>query len=230
MRILVTRPREDGAEIAQRLAELGHETLLAPLLAVKLQTGEPLPLTGIQAILATSANGVRALAARTRVRQIPLFAVGPQTAAAAAASEFIRVRSADGDAAALARMVPQWASPAAGALLHVVGEEGSGWLAEALTARGFEVRREVLYRVEAASHLPPDVLQAFEQGKVQVALFFSPRSAQVFADCVARVKLSTAGTIAICISANTAGALADLSFAEIRVAASPNQTALLACL
>ena len=38
-------------------------------------------LDGVQAILATSANGVRALARRTPRRDLPLFAVGPQTAA-----------------------------------------------------------------------------------------------------------------------------------------------------
>ena len=164
------------------------------------------------------------------VREVPLFAVGPQTATAAAAAGFIRVRSANGDAAALAERVPHWANPGGGALLHVVGEEGSGWLAEALVARGFQVRQEVLYRVEAAAHLPPNVLQAFEQGRLQAALFFSPRSARVFADCLARAKLSTAEVMAVCISANTAQALAGLPFSEIRVASAPNQAALLACL
>ena len=65
MRILVTRPAEDGAEIARLLAAMGHQALLAPLLTVRIHDGPPLSLAGIQAVLATSANGVRALAART---------------------------------------------------------------------------------------------------------------------------------------------------------------------
>src|ERR1700742_1874571 len=155
MRILVTRPLEGGAEIARRLAELGHEALLAPLLTVAILDGAPLQLAGMQAVLATSANGVRALAARTSMRDIPVFAVGPQTAEAATQAGFIRVRNANGDAAALADAVPGWGDSAAGPLLHAVGEEGSGWLAETLIARGFRVRREILYRVEAADQLPP---------------------------------------------------------------------------
>lgn len=230
MRILVTRPLEDGAEIAHRLAELGHEALLAPLLTVTIHEGAALPLTGVQAVLATSANGVRALAMRTPVRDIPLFAVGPQTMAAAQAAGFIRVRSAEGDAVALAGAVPAWADPAAGALLHAAGAEGSGWLAQTLTAQGFEVRRMALYRVDAASCLPPSVARALQENTVQAALFFSPRSAQVFADCVIQAGLSTAPLLAICISAATAAALQGLSFARIRIAAAPNQSALLACL
>jgi uroporphyrinogen-III synthase len=230
MRILITRPAEDGAEIAHLLAARGHEALLAPLLNVHIHDGAPLTLAGIQAVLATSANGVRALAMRTDVRNIPVFAVGPQTAEAAERAGFIRVRSAEGDAVALADSVPRWADPAAGVLFHAAGAEGGGWLAETLTARGFEVRRQALYRVEAASDLPPFVVQALRENTVQAALFFSPRSAQVFADCVRRAALSTAQLIAVCISANTARALEGLDFAEIRVAAAPNQAALLNCL
>lgn len=230
MRVLVTRPLKDGAETARQLMAMGHDALLAPLLTVRIHTGQELALAGVQAVLATSANGVRALAARTPLRDIPIFAVGPQTAEAARQAGFIRVRSADGDAAALADAVPDWVRPDAGALLHAAGEEGSGWLAPTLTGRGFQVRRELLYRVDAAAGLPPSAIHAFEQGAVGAALFFSPRSARVFADCVARAGLSMAGVIAVCISAGTASALADLAFAEVRVAHAPNQAALLDCL
>jgi uroporphyrinogen-III synthase len=84
MRILVTRPAEDGADIARRLGDLGHEALLAPLLQVRFRDGAALELDGVQALLATSANGVRALTRQTERRDVPLFAVGPQTADAAA--------------------------------------------------------------------------------------------------------------------------------------------------
>src|ERR1700755_2220735 len=105
MKILITRPAEDGAEIAQRLAAMGHEALLAPMLTVEFHGGAPLVLEDVQAIVPTSANGVRALAARTSRRDLPLFAVGPQTAAAADQAGFIRVRNAEGDAVALAARV-----------------------------------------------------------------------------------------------------------------------------
>ena len=98
MKVLVTRPAEDGAEIAKRLAAMGHEALLAPLLRIEFLAGPPLSLDDVQAILATSANGVRALARRTSVRDLPLFAVGPQTAAAAQEAGFVRIRNAAGDA------------------------------------------------------------------------------------------------------------------------------------
>jgi uroporphyrinogen-III synthase len=230
MKVLVTRPAEDGAEIAQRLAAMGHEALLAPLLRVEFHGGPPLVLDDVQAILATSANGVRAVARRTARRDLPLFAVGPQTAAAAEAAGFIRVRNAAGDAAALVVRAAEWADPAKGWLLHAAGEEASGALAETLRTLGFQVRRESLYRVIPVQEMPPEAASALAQGKVDAALFFSPRSAETFAACMAQARLDTRSVVAVCISENTATALGDMEFREIRVAPAPNQDSLLAAL
>jgi len=227
LRILVTRPREDGEDIARRLAAMGHQTLLAPLLSVKFLDGAALDLAGIQAVLVTSANGVRALARRTPSRHAVIFAVGPQSAIAAREAGFLRVQSATGDAATLAQAVARWADPRAGILLHAAGEEASGALCEKLATIGFQTRRENLYRMEKAARLPPQAVDAIRQNQVDAALFFSPKSAALFAACVAQGGLATDRLIAICISANTAAALGKLTFAEIRIAAAPNQDALL---
>jgi uroporphyrinogen-III synthase len=229
MRILVTRPLEDAQGTAQILAARGHRPLIAPLLQTIFLDGPLLVLDGVQALLATSANGVRALARRTPRRDLPVFAVGPQTAAAAAAAGFVTVRNADGDARALARAAGEWARPDAGALLHVSGEDSSGALAENLRGRGFTVAREILYAVTVLP-LPPEAAEALKRGALDAALFFSPRNAQVFRDCVLQETLPTASLTAICISAATQAALAPLPFAAIRVAKTPNQEALMACL
>ena len=232
MKILVTRPERDAEDIAARLVELGHEALIAPLLSVVFFDGPAIALDDVRAILATSANGVRALARRTQRRDIPLFAVGPQTAQAAVQADFATVRNADGDAAALAAAVAGWARPDAGALLHATGAEGADALATALEALGFTVRRENLYRVDAVPQLPTVALAALGQGEVTAALFFSPRSARIFTQSIVNAGLAAAchSLIAICISANTAAALAPLEFKDVRIAAKPNQASLLACI
>ena len=97
MRVLVTRPLEDARETEAALKVRGHDAVVAPLLFVNFHDGPEMDLAGIQAILATSANGVRALARRTARRDLPLLAVGPQTAEAARESGFEDVKSADGE-------------------------------------------------------------------------------------------------------------------------------------
>jgi len=229
MRILITRPAEDGAEIAARLAGLGHQGMVAPLLVPRYDQGPAPDLSGVQAVLITSANGVRALARATARRDLPVFAVGPQTSAQALRAGFGDVRNADGDAHALARCARQWAAPDKGALLHVCSTQAPGTLAALLQDAGFCVRRAPLYRIEAAADLPDAVLQALRAGHLDAAMFFSPRSAAVFRDCLQRHDGALAGPLAaLCISAPAAAALAPLAFAAVRIAERPNQDAMLA--
>ncbi|MDE2135196.1 MAG: uroporphyrinogen-III synthase [Alphaproteobacteria bacterium] len=230
MRVLLTRPKQDAETVVRRLRERGHQTLSAPLLTVRFRDGPPLALDGVQGVLVTSANGVRALARRTERRDLPLFAVGPQTAQEARSAGFAQVESADGDAAALASLLPPRTE--AGALLHASGAQRADRFASLLSAKGYDVRTAVLYDVEAATALPRDAIAALENGLLDAALFFSPRSAKVFKTCILAADLAAtcARLVAVCISQTTADALAPLVFKEIRVAARPNQDALLACL
>lgn len=227
MHVLVTRPLEDGEEIAARLAEMGHTALLAPLLSPQFEAGPEPDFTGVQALLASSANGIRALVRRTARRDIPVFAVGPQTTQEAAAAGFTDIKNADGDAQALAEATARWTVPGKGALLHVCGAQAPGTLAEMLSLRGFNVRRAVLYRVDAARELPPEAREALAAGRVDAALFFSPRSARIF--CELAQNLSTQSVTALCISPVTAQALT-CAFKAVRIADKPNQQALLALL
>jgi uroporphyrinogen-III synthase len=220
MRVLLTRPLEDGAETARQLTLRGHQALLAPLLSVRFLDGPEIALDGVQAILATSANGVRALARRTQARDLPVFAVGPQTAAEAKKLGFAKVKSADGDAAALARAVRDWAAPAGGALLHVAGEGNDGKLAASLP--DFSVRREILYAVTPAREMPDDIVNWLLLSQVDAALFFSPRSAAIFRDLALREGLRMDGILAGAISPAAAAALDPLRFAELRIAARPD--------
>lgn len=227
MRVLITRPQQDGALTAALLAARGHEAILAPLLEPRFHDGPPLDLSGIAAILATSVNGVRALVRRLDRRDIPVFAVGPQTAREARDAGFLRVEDADGDAAALANAVPGWMTADEGALLHARGEHSEGTLGGRLEAKGFRVRGEILYIVEPRP-LPHAAVAALLAGAVDAALFFSPRSARIFMEQTGGLPLG--GVAAFCISAATAKVLPPGRFGAVHIAAKPNQDALLALL
>ena len=119
MHVLITRPGDDGARLADTLRSMGHDPLFEPLLTIRQFDGSPLDLSGVQAILATSANGVRAIASRNTERQIPLYAVGDATARSAKEAGFLDVSSASGDVTALAALVREKLDPAKGPLVHV---------------------------------------------------------------------------------------------------------------
>lgn len=233
MRVLVTRPKEDAEETAELLRARGHTALVAPLIEIQFIDGPEVSFEGVQAILATSSNGVHALVRRTSRRDVPLFAVGAQTARAARDAGFTVVKSADGDAQALVARTVERAKPDAGILLHAAGSETKGELAESLRAAGFEVRISVLYDAVAVNSLPPEVVALLAVDEIiDAVLLYSPRSARIFSDCMVKAGITAkcAALTAFCISPATADVLVALPFRAVLVAKNPDQAALLALL
>ncbi len=232
MRLLLTRPSDDAERLAALLEQRGHEPVVAPLMEFRAHTGETLALDGVQAVLATSANGIRALTTRTSRRDIPIFAVGPQTEEAARKAGFAVVHNADGDASALVELVVRSANPEQGALFHAAGADTAGRVRRRLEAAGFRVTSPVLYETVAPTTLPLSARNALSQGRLDGVLLFSPRSAKIFAGLVADAGLAPAcqALDAYCISAATAEGLGGLRFQRVIVAEAPNQEAILALL
>jgi uroporphyrinogen-III synthase len=230
MRLLITRPHEDAVAIAEILRARGHVPIVAPLMEVHFRDGPQIPLEGVQAVLATSANGVRGLARRSSRRDVPLCAVGPQTAEAARSAGFKKVVSAEGDASTLVEFVASRANPAGGVLLHAAGAETAGRVKQALHAKGFTVETVVLYDAVPVAALPENALVTLKEGTLGGVLLFSPRSAKTFATLVTEAKVAAAceRLEAYCISAATAAALSPVTFARVAVAGVPNQDAILA--
>lgn len=232
MRLLVTRPLDDGLELAERLAGLGHEALVEPLLSIAPDLAAALPLAGATALLFTSANGVRAFALRSQDRALPVFAVGAATARAAREVGFGDVACADGDAAALEALVVARRTPADGPLLHVAGKVVAGDLSGRLAARGFEVRTAALYAAEPALRLSDAARDALAQGEVDGVLVFSPRSATILVGLVeaAGLRAAAARVELHALSEAVAAAASGLPWRRVVVAAAPNEEALLAAL
>lgn len=235
MRLLVTRPDEDAGPLVEALTALGHNTISAPLLAIHPVENAVVPDTPWQAILITSANGARAIAARremARLAQVPVFTVGEASAAAARVAGFADVLAAGGDVHALVGLVLGHLSPGGGPILHVAGAVTAGDLKGMLEARGFSVERVVCYEAVAVDELPEAAATALRAGEVDGALFYSPRTARQFADLVRKAgrEQELVTLTAYCLSGAVAEALAGLPFRAVVVAAEPTQTSLLACI
>ncbi len=229
---LITRPRDDAQGIAQALEERAFTVLIEPLLDIVIRHGISLPRDGVQGFLATSANGVRALAANLDDRALPLWAVGDATARQARAMGFARVESAGGDVEALAALVAARLDPGHGALLHAAGSKLAGDLAGRLGRSGFEVRRAVLYEARTATVFSSRLIAALDAQSLDLALFFSPRTAATFvtlAEAAGRGEACRT-IVAYALSPAVEAQLARLAWRHLRVATRPDQEALLAAI
>ena len=232
MRVLITRPRPEGEPLAHRLRERGFEAQLEPMLEIRPRAAPPPEVERLQAIVLTSVNGVRTLAAASPLRELPVYTVGEQTAAAATAAGFECVRGGGGDLAALAASVKRELDPDAGPLLYAAGADRAGDLAAILGDEGFAVVVAVLYDAVAAAALSPACAAALRDEAIDVVLFFSPRSAAAFVSLVrhAGVEGSCAAVTALCLSAAVAEAAAAVAWRSARTAARPDTPSLLALL
>ncbi|MGD1880325.1 MAG: uroporphyrinogen-III synthase [Kiloniellaceae bacterium] len=238
MRILVTRPREDAAGLVADLEARGHAVVLEPLLTIVPRDGVdsrdsvdwPQGHEDAQALLVTSANGLRAFARLDTRRALPVYAVGDASAAAARDLGFRHVVSAAGNVEALAALVQGKLDPAGGPLLHPAAGQRAGDLQGALGAAGFTVLRAVLYDAVPLAALTPACAEAFADGSIDAATFFSPRTATGFVSLIRAAGLTAAGrqVTAGCLSDAVAAALSGIAWRRVVVAQRPDQAALLA--
>lgn len=228
--VLVTRPREDADRLMAELVERGATVVAEPLMTIVPKPDAVLDLTGVQAVLLTSANGARALAGTTVRRELRVLAVGDHTARIARAAGFTAVESAGGDLEDLARIVAVRLNSKDGALLHVAGRDVAGDLASRLARDGFAVRRAVLYQAEAATALSAETRAAIAANRIDAVLLFSPRTAATFVSLFQDAGLAAqAGAVTlICLSPAVATAAAGLSWRAVVTAAAPTQSDLLA--
>lgn len=234
--VLITRPKEDAATILLQLKKRNLQPLLEPLLSIKMKPGKRPDLTGVQALLFTSSNGVRAFSARDGDKSLPAYAVGDATARMARENGFSAVTSASGDLAALFNVLKRRCSPEDGAFFHAAATHEATHKAGGLGARlreaGFEYRREILYTAQKARNLSRKCINAFQGAEIGHALFFSPRTAQSFVSLASKAGIAdmSKNVVALCLSDAVRREAGVLSWRAEIVADAPTQAALLAAL
>ena len=232
MHILVTRPELDASELKVQLEAMGHTVTVEPLLQIELMPIESDAFDGAQAVVATSRNGLRALAespARPAGLKLPIFAIGPATAELARALGFARVVEGAGTAHDLVPIIAGQLEPKAGSVIHLAGETLAFDLAAALENQGIAARKIVVYRAHPPKSLTVQTTQMIVEGALDAVILMSPRTAAVFAQLVvaAGQKDSAHCLTYLCLSQAVAQSLQSLGPVRSAVAAKPNSPEML---
>ena len=226
MRIILTRPVEDAAPLADILLQRGHKPLTMPLLQIVARQNAVIPNKSYQAICLTSANAIRVMDHIRSIQNIPLYAVGQQSEQMAKNRGFTEVSAHGGDVEGLHNFLASHLKPQVGPLLYLSGAETSGDLQGRLQNSGFEVDRLITYDA-VKNHLT-----AFREqiSQADAVLIYSPRTAKLWVDEIESLKLSQVASHIkhICLSVNVAANLPQSWPKD--VAATPTQAALLALL
>jgi uroporphyrinogen-III synthase len=233
MRLLVTRPEPDALKLRAALEEHGHEATVEPLLSVSFDDPDPIDLEGVQALIATSRNAVRALKAhplRGEARQLPLFAVGRATAAEARALGFELVVTGAGTGHELVAHIVSVSEPSAGLLMHLAGDTLAGDLMGELELQGFRVVQPVVYRMRPAAALSEDTVEQLAMGEIEGVILMSPQTATIYATLMRKQGLASVarGLTHFCLSQAVARRLQPLGAVSTEIAEAPRLEEVLA--
>ena len=217
MHLIVTRPEADAAEMAGRIEAMGHRVSLAPLLDMR-PTGVQLNFSGIQAIVATSRNALRALAdepadglALKVVKQLPIFVVGPASADLARDIGFTNVTAGTGGGRQLLPLIADTCTPAGDRCCTSAETRSPSTWGRHWAARDMPSGTRLCMRPWRRSSLPDSVAAAIRAGEVAGVIVMSARTAKVFVQLARKAGAgSEAERLAyLCISQSVADALGE---------------------
>jgi uroporphyrinogen-III synthase len=233
MRLLVTRPADDSVVFSRELEALGHTVTIEPLLTIQTDNTDEVDLDGAQALIATSRNGLRALAKGPHLDQakaLVLFAVGPGTAATARGMGFTSIIKGPSNARELVPLIAEHAEVNSGPLVHLAGDTIASNFVDELHRLGFFVTQPIVYTTQAATRLASPLVASMRNKRIDGVILLSPRTAEVYARLVDHHGLSAAASqiTHFCISAATAARLEALPLVPIKVAPAPNLQEMLA--
>ncbi len=230
MKALITRPQPDAGAFAAECRAADVEPIVAPLMEMVFLDAI-VAIENAGALAFTSANGVRAFARQSGLRDWPVFAVGEASAAAAREAGFETVHAAGGDVQSLAAFIAAEKETLRGDVLHIAGTHLAGDLAALLKAAGVGARRATLYEMRAVPVLPDAAREAIVgPSPADWAAFFSPRTAALFVELVeaAGLERQLKTIVAACLSDAVADAARALPWKDVRVASRRDAGAMIA--
>jgi len=229
LRLIITRPQEDAVLLAHELEAIGVKHLIAPLMVIQESEEKPPSLAGVQALLLTSANGVRAFAHLSNERKLPVYAVGNASAMAANKEGFENIESAGGDVRDLAELVCEKLDFREGAVLHIAGSVMAGDLSGVLSQKGFNYRRLQLYHAKVVDNLPLNCVNAIKGSLVGGVVLYSPRTAKTFVNLLTKARLENYSKqlSVFCLSEAVAAQIVACKWKKIIVAKKPDQASLI---
>jgi uroporphyrinogen-III synthase len=226
--LLLTRPRDESAALAEVLEEKGWDCFIEPMLEIAPVHARLPDLAGFRALVFTSARGVNAFAAASRHRELTAYTVGPVTASIAINAGFGDVRAGAGDLKALNHMLATEKHDDGRPLLHISGVDVAG----TVEAPGTKVERIALYEARTVRELSLGCLERLDRRLFAAVLLFSPRTGHIFADLLRKYARTDAvlSIKALCLSDSVVESVRFLPWLDVQAGPTPDMAGMTALL
>jgi len=212
--ILVTRPFKQSLRTQEELEFRGYNCLVYPLMDIRPKQNWVAEIKdGYDGIIITSQNAAEIVKSHPLLRAVSLYVVGGESSKILLEGNIKFVAE---DSSELAKYLKKQNLQK---LLFLSGD----YVSTDFIKCAKEVKRVVVYESVAINKLPLEMMEF-----VRHVLFYSPRSAEIFRTLITNYNLKK--ITAICMSKKVAKAIADLDWAEVKIAKKPNESSLLSFL
>lgn len=230
---LVPRPARAAAATIEKLRALGHHGIASAAIEI-VETNDPFPVSDkrFKAIAVTSTAAIDVVQSRpefSALKHLPVFTVGDASARAAKTAGFATITNADGDAAALAKLLSEKGAAKVSPLLYCAAQLRAFDLQAALQAANIKTTLWEIYEHKSVNQLTNEAETALNDGKMDGVLITSPNIAKrVSAMLLASRSPKQLEDIRFfAISKNAASALDHRFQRNCTIAKHPNEDALL---
>ncbi|MGN7678985.1 MAG: uroporphyrinogen-III synthase [Anaplasma sp.] len=222
--LLMTRPKADSVRSKSALEKLGFDVFIEPMFEVIYLQTEALDFAPYGMVVATSRNGIGAMAQCTKERAMSILTVGDSTMKYALSLGFTDVVSAGGTVNDLLFYLSSQVQRAR--ILYVRGEVVSHDLKAAADNLGFATDEVVLYRTVPKDRFSVECLDLLSHGKISGVVFYSARTAEIFIKLIRSYSSLLQNIRAYSISENIRGILRSCPWKEVLISEYPTEESL----
>ena len=178
MHIVITRPKEDSAQLIEVLKNQGHLVTHIPVIKIEKLKTEKINLENYKAVIFTSSNAIRFMNIEKFNLKIKCFCVGNSTETTARQAGFVNTYSSEGTVDSLIELIVRTIDTKSGKLLYLSSEFISKDLDKDLTKAGYLVDRISNYTSLPVEEVDNKTLNFFQKNPPDAIFIYSARSAK----------------------------------------------------
>ena len=178
MHIVITRPKDDSAQLIEALKSQGHLVTHMPVIKVEKLKTEKINLANYKAVIFTSSNAIRFMNIEKFNLKIKCFCVGGSTEIAAKQAGFINLYTSEGTVDSLKELIIRTLDKKTEKLLYLSSEFISKDLDIDLINEGYVVDRISNYTSLPVEKIDQMVLNFIKKNPPDVFFIYSSKSAK----------------------------------------------------
>jgi len=224
MNILIPRPYNLAINSQIKISKSGKKSVIIPFIKIK-YLDVKIEDNHYDYIILTSQNSIATFENNPWMKDKSILVVGEKTKEILLKKDCKKILLNEENVGDLIDSICE-KIPVSSNMLYICGDHLSYDLKSSLKSKAYNVTSKVVYNSDAIIELTKSEINQINN-VVEIVMFYSPRTAKIFADLVLKYNFYTRNKVAICISDRCVDSVIKLKWKEIKVSSAANETKML---